>query len=59
MAKLIKNKYYTRTGERKINSYMVSVAKSIVSEAGFNEDDEVKVYAKDGKIIIEKVSKRN
>jgi len=56
MAKLIKNKYYTRTGERKINSYMVSVAKTIVAAAGFEEDTQVRVYAKDGKIIIEKVS---
>lgn len=56
MAKLIKNKYYTKTGERKINSYMVSVAKKTVAAAGFDENEQVKVYAKNGKIIIEKVS---
>lgn len=54
MAKLIKNKYYTRTGEVKISSYAVSVPKSVVAKAGFTADTKVKVYAQDKKIIIEK-----
>lgn len=54
MAKLIKNKYYGKNGETKICSYMVSIPKSVVATAGFKEDTQVKVYAKDGSIIIEK-----
>lgn len=54
VAKFIKNKYYTRTGEVKISSYAVSVPKSVVAKAGFTDDTKVKVYAQDKKIIIEK-----
>lgn len=53
MAKLIKNKYYKKTGEVGICSYAVSIPKSVVQEIGFNENTKVKVYAKDKKIIIE------
>ena len=57
MAKLIKNKYRKMNGEIGICSYMVSIPKSVVEEAGFKEDTKVKVYAKEGKIIIEKEGK--
>ena len=58
MAKLIKNKYYKKTGEVGICSYLVSIPKLVVSKAGFTDDTQVKVYAENGKIIIENVSKR-
>lgn len=53
MPKLIQNKYYTKTGEEKICSYFVSIAKPIVKEAGFDEKTQIKVRAENGKIIIE------
>lgn len=52
--KLVKNKYYTSDGKAKINNYMLAISKSIINEAGFNGDENIKVYAKDGKIIVEK-----
>lgn len=55
MAKLVKNNYYTSKGEKKINSFNVSISKKVVEAAGFTGDEKIKVYAKDGKIIIEKV----
>lgn len=54
MAKLIKKKYYKANGESEINNFFVYISKEVVKEAEFDENEQVKVYAKDGKIIIEK-----
>ena len=56
MAKLVKQKYNSVTGERKVYSYMASISKAVVEQAGFTGEEEIKVYAKNGKIIIEKES---
>ena len=45
---------YNKKGEAKINCYHVNISKSIIEEAGFNGTENVKIYVKDGKIIIEK-----
>lgn len=55
MAKLGKQPYFTRAGEKKINCYKVNIKKEIVEQAGIKDTDEIKVYTKDGKIIIEKI----
>lgn len=54
MAKLIKNYYYTSKNEKKINSFNVSISKKIVEAAGFTGEEKIKIYVKEGKIIIEK-----
>ena len=54
MSKLNKNYYYSRTGERKVNCYIVNVPKEVLQKSCIKEDDFIRVYAKDNKIIIEK-----
>lgn len=54
MPKLAKNKYRTLGGEVKVNSYLISIPKKVVSETNINENDNVKVYAEGNRIIIEK-----
>lgn len=54
MAKLVKKKYRKMTGEVAINNYFAFISKSVVQKAGFTGEENIRVYAKDGKIIIEK-----
>ena len=51
--KLIKQKYYNANGEEKVNCYHINICKKIVDKTDL-KDKEIKVYAKDNKIIIEK-----
>ena len=57
MAKLVKKKYYNANGNEKINNYFIYISTSVVKEAGFTGEENIKVYAKKGKIIIEKEDK--
>lgn len=52
MPKLLKQYYYSSKGERKINSYKVSLSKEIVEQAGL-QDKEVIVKHDGNRIIIE------
>ena len=54
MPKLAKNKYRTLSGDVKINSYLISIPKKVVSETNIKETDNLKVYAEGNRIIIEK-----
>lgn len=54
MAKLVKHKYYTSKGEGKVFSYNVAISKTIIQSLGWSGEEQIKVYAKNGKIIIEK-----
>ncbi len=54
MAKLMKNCYYDRNGNKKINCYMANIPKSVVAETNITESSEIKVYSQENKIIIEK-----
>ena len=54
MAKFIKQRYYGKNGEKKINCYHVNISKFILLASGMTENDEIEVKAHDGKIIIEK-----
>jgi len=54
IVKLIKQMNYNKNGEAKINCYHVNISKTLITEAGLQNIEEVKIYAKDGKIIIEK-----
>lgn len=53
MTKLNKIFYITAKGEKKINCYTVTIPKSIVEKTNIN-DNKLKIYAKENKIIIEK-----
>ena len=52
--KLVKQKYYTATGEAKVNCYKITVAKQLLEESGIKEDDDLEMTAEKGKIIIKK-----
>ena len=54
MAKLVKNKYRRMNGEIAINNYFAPISKVVVEKAGFTGEEQIKVSAKNGKIIIEK-----
>ncbi len=53
MPKLAKLYYFNSKGERKINCYNVQIPKRIVNETDIG-DSNIKVYAENNKIIIER-----
>lgn len=56
MSKLAKQYYYSATtGEKKIQCYKIMIPKELLNHTNIKPDNEIKVYVKDGKIIIEKV----
>jgi len=55
MKKLNKQYYYSPNGERKVNCYHITISKSLLQQTSIKEDDELQMYAKDDKIVIEKV----
>lgn len=54
MARLNKQNYITSKGERKINCYHITISKELLSKTNIKDDDELVIYTKDNKIIIEK-----
>lgn len=54
MPKLAKNMYTTAKGERKLNCYVIHIPKKIVDETNIDENDNIKIYAENDKIIIKK-----
>jgi len=56
MAKLNKNYYYSKNGERKINCYLVNIPKEIVEKTNIG-DNEIKISIQNNKIVIEKNDK--
>lgn len=57
MPKLAKNYYRTAKGEKKLNCYLIHIPKEIVKKTNISENDDVKVYEKNKKIIIERAEK--
>lgn len=53
MPKLAKNMYIAN-GERRLNCYNIAIPKDVVKKAEIYDDDELRVIADGGKIIIEK-----
>lgn len=53
MAKLVKMRYKTISGDIKINTYNATISKKIVMESGLDPEKEITVRAETGKIIIE------
>lgn len=58
MAKLTKQMYYKANGEKGLNCYKVVISKELISQTNIKDDDNIKVYAKNNKIIIEKDNKK-
>ena len=54
MPKLAKNMYTTAKGERKLNCYLCNIPKELIEKTNISDSDDLKIYAKDNKIIIEK-----
>lgn len=54
MAKLGKNYYRTAKGEKRLNCYMIPLAKELIAQTDITDQDELKISVKDNKIIVEK-----
>ncbi len=54
MPKLAKNMWTNSKGERELNCYVCNISKEVVSKTDILENDEIKVYSENNKIIIEK-----
>ena len=54
MAKLVKKRYRRLNGDIAINNYFAFISKKVIEEAGFTGEEDINVYAKDNKIIIER-----
>ena len=52
--KLVQQKYYTASGEAKVNCYKINISKKHLDKAGIKEKDEIEVYTEGNKIIIRK-----
>ena len=52
--KLVQQKYYTASGEAKVNCYKLAISKKHLEEAEINEKDELEVYVEGNKIIVKK-----
>jgi len=59
MSKLIKQKYTTVDGDRRVFSYLATVPKKVVKASNINEDDEIIVTEYEGNILIQKVNGEN
>lgn len=55
--KLVQQKYYTATGEAKVNCYKLTIAKKHIREAGIDEKDDLETYVEGNKIVIRKKDK--
>ena len=52
--KLVQQRYYTASGEAKVNCYKLTIAKKYIREAGIDEKDDLEAYVEENKIIIKK-----
>ena len=54
MAKLVKNLYKpVNSNEKKLNCYLIHLSKKVVEEAKIKDNQDLNIYAKGNKIIIE------
>lgn len=52
--KLVQQKYYTASGEAKVNCYKLAISKKCLEEARIDEKDDLEVFVEGNKIIIRK-----
>ena len=56
--KLVQQKYYTASGEAKVNCYKLAIAKKHLEKSGIDEKDDIEAYLEKNRIIIRKKEKR-
>jgi len=56
--KLVRQKYYTVSGEAKVNCYKLAISKKHIEKAGIKESDDLETYVEGDKIIIRKKNKK-
>lgn len=54
MQKLKKQMYITKKNGPKVNCYYVNISKEILAKTNITENDNLKITAKNNKIIVEK-----
>lgn len=52
--KLVQQKYYTASGEAKVNCYKIAISKKHLEKANIKETDDLEAYVEGNKIIIKK-----
>lgn len=52
MPKLVKNVYYGKNGEKKVNCYHLSIPKSVIKESEISEDAQLVFSTSKGEIRI-------
>lgn len=52
--KLVKQQYYTASGEVKVNCYKLAISKKHIIKAGIKDTDDLEMYVEGNKIIIRK-----
>ena len=52
--KLVQQKYYTASGEARVNCYKLAISKKHLEDAGIKDTDDLEVYTEGTKIIIKK-----
>lgn len=54
MSKLAKQYWFNSKGKKNVSCYKAMITKEVLKQANIDADEEVKIYANDNKIIIEK-----
>lgn len=52
--KLVQQKYYTASGEARVNCYKLAISKKHLEDAGIKDTDDLEVYTEGNKIVIKK-----
>lgn len=55
MSKLAKQYWINAEGQKNVSCYKATITKEVLRKSNIQPDEEVKIYAIDNKIIIEKV----
>lgn len=55
MTKIIRQNYYTSTGEKKVNCYHITLNKDIMNRLNWDENTKIVIKIINNKVIIEKV----
>ena len=54
----MQQKYYTASGEAKVNCYKLAISKKHLEKAEIKEKDDLEVYVEKNEIIIRKKNKK-
>lgn len=52
MGKLVKQKFNSVNGDRKVYSYLVAIPKKVIIESNIDPDKEIKIKVENGKIVL-------